>query len=447
MDMSGTLGTMIVAGRPATGRSSSYRGRTRVAEREDARPSPGRYGGAVFAVRWRPRAWAGIATAAPAVLLAVPVIVDPPTDRPLWAAVVLAGLLLPLLWRRRRPGAMTSIALTAAWLGLLTHAWAEHLPAAHLSLHIMLYTLVVRGRRRAALLAGAAVAAFFAAWSLTAGAGPDAAWGVLTYGLSIATVWLLAEWVHARRAYIASIERRAELADSERRALARAAAAEERTRIARELHDVLAHSVSVMVVNAEGAQLMRHTDPAVVDRTLQFVSTTGREALGELRRLLAVLEAGGAVVAPQPALADLHRLTEGLPGATLRVTGSGAGVPAGAAVQTYRIVQEALTNVVKHAGAGASTEVTAEVTVDLGAPGPQRAIRIEVRDDGTGAPGTVPGLPSSGRGIAGMRERVAMFGGTLDAAPRAEGGFRVVAVLPLGPAVTAIPQAAGDSMG
>ncbi|MER7273956.1 histidine kinase [Dactylosporangium sp. NPDC000244] len=397
----------------------------------------------MFAVRWRPRAWAGIATAAPAVLLAVPVIVDPPTDRPFWAAVVLAGLLLPLLWRRRRPGAMTAIALAAAWLGLLTHAWAEHLPAAHLSLHIMLYTLVVRGRRRAALLAGPAVAAFFAAWSLTRGAGPDAAWGVLTYGLSIATVWLLAEWVHARRAYIESIERRAQLADSERRALARAAAAEERTRIARELHDVLAHSVSVMVVNAEGAQLMRHTDPAVVDRTLQFVSSTGREALAELRRLLAVLEAGGAVVAPQPALTDLHRLTEGLPGATLRVTGSGAGVPAGAAVQTYRIVQEALTNVVKHAGAGAATEVA----VDLGAPGPQRAIRIEVCDDGVAAPGTAPGLPSSGRGIAGMRERVAMFGGTLDAAPRAEGGFRVVAVLPLGPAVTAIPQAPGDIIG
>ncbi|WP_433075014.1 sensor histidine kinase [Dactylosporangium sp. CA-052675] len=401
----------------------------------------------MFAAPWRPRAWAGFATVAPAVLLAVPVIVDPPTSRPFWAALVLAGLLLPLLWRRRRPLAMAAIALGAAWLGLLTHAWAERLPAAHLSLHLLLYTLVVRGRRRAARVAGAAVAAFFGVWSLTAGAGPDAAWGVLTYGLSIVTVWLLAEWVHARRAYVESIERRAELADSERRALARAAAAEERTRIARELHDVLAHSVSVMVVNAEGARLMRHADPAVVDRTLEFVSTTGREALVELRRLLAVLEAGGQVAAPQPALTDLHRLTEGLPGATLRVTGSGAGVPAGAAVQTYRIVQEALTNAVKHAGAGACPEVAVEVVVDLGDPGPHRAIRIEVRDDGVAAPGSAPRLPSSGRGIAGMRERVAMFDGTLDAAPRPEGGYRVVALLPLGTPVTAIPQGPGDSMG
>jgi len=393
----------------------------------------------VFVARWRP-----FAAPALAVLLAAPAIADPPAGRPFWAqALVLAGLVLPVFGRRRRPVAMTAIVLAAAWLGLLTRTWAEHLPIAHLSLHVMLYTLVVRGRRRAAPVAGAAVAAFFAAWSLTAGAGPDAGWSVLSYGLSIATVWLLAEWVRARRAYVASIERRAELADAERRALSRAAAAEERTRLARELHDVLAHSVSVMVVNAEGAQLMRHTDPAVVDRTLRLVSSTGREALTELRRLLAVLETGDGVTgdgvtAPQPALTDLHRLTAGIDRATLRITGTGAGVPPGAVVQTYRIVQEALANVVKHAGDGAA----AEVTVDLGAPGPQRAIRIEVRDDGT--PRSTPRLPSSGRGIAGMRGRVAMFDGTLVAAARPEGGYRVVATLPLG---TAVPQVAGDSMG
>jgi signal transduction histidine kinase len=361
----------------------------------------------VLAARWRP-----VASFVLAALLAVPAFVDPPAGRPFWArAVILAGLVLPLIGRRRRPEAMTAIVLAAAWLGLLTRTWSGHLPIAHLSLHVMLYTLVVLDRRRAALAAGAGVAAFFAAWSLTAGAGPDAIWSVLTYTLSTATVWLLAEWVRARRAYVESIERRAELADGERRALSRAASAEERTRIARDLHDVLAHSVSVMVVNAEGAQLMRHTDPAVVDRTLQLVSTTGREALTELRRLLTVLERGDRVAAPQPALTDLHGLTDAVDGATLRITGNRAGVPGGAVVQIYRIVQEALTNVVKHAGTGTA----AEVTVDLGAPGPQRTILIEVRDDGT--PGPTPRLPSSGRGIAGMRERVAMFDGTLDAAP------------------------------
>jgi signal transduction histidine kinase len=374
------------------------------------------------------------------VALAAPAILDPPAGRPFGVqAVILAGLVLPLIGRRHRPAAMTVIVLAAAGLGLLVRAWTGQLPLAHLSVHVMLYTLVVQGRRRAAVVTGVTAAAFFVAWSLVAKDGSEAGWSVLAYTLSIATVGLLAESVRSKHAYVESVERRAELADSERRALSRAAAAEERTRIARELHDVLAHSVSVMVVNAEGAQLMRHTDPGVVDRTLALVSATGREALTELRRLLSVLEAGDPVPAPQPTLADLHRLADGVGGATLRVTGCADDVPAGAVVQTYRIVQEALTNVVKHAGAGAD----AEVTVDLGEPGRQRAVRIEVCDNGTATTGSPAGLPTSGRGLDGMRERVAMFGGTLDAGPRPEGGYRVIATLPLD---TAIPQVAGGTM-
>ncbi|MFB9442673.1 sensor histidine kinase [Dactylosporangium vinaceum] len=395
----------------------------------------------MFRVRWRWVTWAGVADAVLAVVLVAPAIVDPPAGRPFGLqAVVLAGLVLPVLGRRHRPAAVAAVVLGAAWLGLLTRAWAEHLPLAHLSLLVMLYTLVVRARRRVAAAAGLATAGFFGAWTLTVG-GSDVAWSLLTYGLAIVTVWLLGERVWARRAYLESVERRAELADSERRALARAAAAEERTRIARELHDVLAHTVSVMVVNAEGAQLVRHTDPAAVDRTLKLVSATGREALTELRRILAVLEAGGPVPPPQPTLADLHRLASSVGVATVRVSGHGDDVPAGVVVQIYRIVQEALTNVVKHAGAGAE----ARVTVHLGEPGRRRAARIEVRDNGTAGIGT-PWLPSSGRGLAGMRERVAMFGGTLEAAERPEGGFRVVATLPLEPARTAFSQPHTDSM-
>ncbi|WP_433065217.1 sensor histidine kinase [Dactylosporangium sp. CS-033363] len=354
-----------------------------------------------------------------AVLLALPALLNPPAGRALWVqAVILAGLVLPLLWRRRRPGAMTAVVLVAAWAGLLSHAWAERLPLAHLSMQIMLYTLIVRGRRRTGAAAAAAAGAFFTVWAL--GTGADAGWSVLTYALSLATVWLLAELVRARRAYVGA----------ERRALVRAAAAQERARIARELHDVLSHSVSVMVVNAEGARLMRHTDPAVVDRTLDLVSTTGRAALADLRRLLTVMD--GDARAPQ----DLHRLTDGIPGATLRITGSASGVPAEVVEQAYRIVQEALTNAVKYAGA------TADALVDLGEPGPGRVLRIEVRD--AGARGGEPRLPSSGRGLAGMRERVSALGGTLDAGPLPEGGFRVLAVLPL---VTADPQVGADRMG
>jgi signal transduction histidine kinase len=188
---------------------------------------------------------------------------------------------------------------------------------------------------------------------------------------------------------------------------------------------------------------MRHIDPDAVDRTLEIVSTTGREALTELRRLLTVLEADSPVPAPQPTLADLHRLTAGVDGAALRVTGTGDGLPADVVVQVCRIVQEALTNVIKHAG----IEADAEVTVDLGEPGPHRVVRIEVRDNGTAATRSPSPLPSSGRGLAGMRERVALFGGTLDAAPRPEGGFRVVASLPFDAAGTAIPQVVTGSMG
>ncbi|BCY11507.1 sensor histidine kinase [Actinoplanes sp. L3-i22] len=366
--------------------------------------------------------------------LAAPAMVAPPDGRPFWVqALVLAGLVLPLLGRHRRPAAMTAIVLAAAGLGLLTRAWAGHLPLAHLSLQVMLYTLVVRGRRRAALVAAPAAAAFYAVWSVSG-------WSALTYGLSIGTAWLLGEYVRVRRAYLRSLETRADLADSERRALARAAAAEERTRIARELHDVLAHSVSVMVVNAEGAQLMRHADPAAVDRTLALVSNVGRQALTELRRLLAMLGTDGPAAVPQPILTDLHRLAASVGGTAMRVLGRGDDVPPGAVVQTCRIVQEALTNVVKHAGTGAAVQVT----VDLGEPGPGRTIRIEVGDRGGAAPAR---LPSSGRGLAGMRERVAMFGGTLDVGPRPGGGFRVLATLPLDPPGTARSQPVPGSIG
>jgi signal transduction histidine kinase len=431
MDMAATLWTKIVVGRRPGRPSRSYPGR------RCAAGTVGRvHGSRVF-------------EPVLAVALAAPALLNLPAGGPLWARLaVLAGLVLPLLWRRHRPGAMTAVVLAAAWSGLLTRAWAQHLPLAHAALLVMLYTLVVRGRRRAVACAGPATAAFFVAWSLTHYPGPDAGWGAATYCLAIATAWLLGEYVRARRAYLRSVERRAELADSERRALARAAVAEERTRIARELHDVLAHSVSVMVVNAEGARLMRDTDPAVVDRTLELVSTSGRQALQELRRLLEVLGADDPVPPPQPGLADLRQLADGVGAGgrpvELRLEGTGDGVPPGAGLQVYRIVQEALTNAVKHGGGSESTDGI-DVAVDLGVPGPRRTVRIEVRDRGPAAGGPAPRLPSSGRGIAGMRERVAMYGGTLEAAPRPDGGFRVVATLPL--YLTAPPQPDTSTMG
>jgi len=324
---------------------------------------------------------------------------------------LLLVLVSTVLWRRRYPRAAAAVAVGAAWAGLLGGVWERHLPLAHVALLVAVYTLVVRGRRGSAAVVAPLVAGFFVAWALRWYPGVDAGWGAAGFCLSVGTAWLLGEYVRARRAY----------AQAQRRAVAAAAIAGERARIARELHDVLAHSVGVMVVNAEGARLMRHTDPAVVDRTLDLVSSTGRAALKELRRLLDVLQPPG-----EPAdLRDLvTRAGAGLAGAQLRIAGTADGVPVWLHDQVYRIVQEALTNVLNHAGARASVDVL----LDFGAPGRRRTVRVEVVD--TGGDGGGPGLPSSGRGLAGMRERVTDAGGTLEAGP-VPGGFRLAATLPV----------------
>ena len=343
-------------------------------------------------------------------------------------AAVNATLILPILWRHRHPGAMALIVVGGAWLGYLEQT-GPAMSAANMSLVVILYTLVVLGRRWPAALVALADAAFFVAWALTRYPGPDARPGATGFLLVLVTAWVLAELVRARRAYLTEVEQRAALADSERHALARAAAADERTRIARELHDVLAHSVSVIVVNAEGAKLIRHTDPEAVDRTLEMISRTGRMALGELRRLLEVLHAAQPVRRPQPGLADLPELVSqagvGRPPIDLAVRGSGDDLPASAGLQTYRIVQEALTNVVKHA----PLDATARVTVDCGTSGRGRLVEIEVVNGGGSAAPPPAVFPSSRLGLAGMRERVALFDGTLDAGPTPDGGYRLAARL------------------
>ncbi|MCW6003520.1 hypothetical protein K1W54_02820 [Micromonospora sp. CPCC 205371] len=327
---------------------------------------------------------------------------------PRWQqALVLGGLVLPLLWRRRHTLRAAAVSLASAGLLFVLEPWAHQLPIAVWALNILVYTLVIQGRPRAATAVAALTATFYI--TCTVSWLSDKLWipTIAGYLLTIALMWAVGEFMRARRAYDAEKEGRA--------------VAEERNRIARELHDVLAHSMSVMVVNAEGAALMRHTDPDAVDRALQAISATGRAALAELRRLVDVLHEGSPR-SPQPTAADLRDLTERI-GADLAVTGDAEGLPASAALQTYRIVQEALTNVVKHAPAGAATYVR----VDFGAPAHDRRVRIEVTN--SGGPSRPTALPGSGQGLTGMRERVALFDGTLDAGPTRDGGFRVAATL------------------
>ncbi|MFD6995384.1 sensor histidine kinase [Streptomyces mirabilis] len=387
------------------------------------------------------------------VLVAVPPVIRPePGWRPVWVqAGVYVALVLPLLWRRRRPVLVAALVTAAFWAQYLGHVWGQEPGRGAVALAAVLATLTVRGMRRAAALtvvsAAVCVLLWIPAWQREyVGPGARGAWLTpLAVGLLLAGAWVFGEYVRARRAYLAEFERRAVLVESERLALARVAVAEERARIAREIHDLLAHSVSVMVLNAEGGRLMRHVDPAVVDRTLGVISATGREALGELRRLLEVLRTPdadadhdpdrGPGTAPEPLSADLRRLigrldTSGTR-ARLDLRGEQGGLPADLTVQTYRIVQEALTNIVKHA----PPDATIHVRVDTGTRGPGRLVRVRVENSaGAAAAGGAVAerpapLPSSGRGLTGMRERTALYGGSVDAGPTPDGGYQVAATL------------------
>ena len=203
---------------------------------------------------------------------------------------------------------------------------------------------------------------------------------------------------------------------------------EERLRIARELHDVVAHSMSVVAVHAGSGRMVAKEDPAAAERALGTIEATTRSALGEMRRLLGVLRGGdgdgAATLEPSPGLADLDALVEdvGRSGAhvELRVQGERTVVPPGVDLSAYRVVQEALTNVIKHAGPARAVVEVRYTDTD---------VTVDVTDDGRGGPATTA---RGGHGLVGMRERVAVHGGALDAGPRERGGFHVSARFPLG---------------
>ncbi|WP_423202177.1 sensor histidine kinase [Herbihabitans rhizosphaerae] len=356
-----------------------------------------------------------------------------------WIFIVIGGgLILPLVIRRRYPVLSAYLVLIAGVAQLLTHGDAgptvtdARMRLADIALGISLYTLVAYVGRRAGLL--------YAGW-LALGTGVWAAWrleekewffGVVVVVVIFAFCWALGEFIGARRAYQNEVEQRVKLLETERDQQAKIAVAEERTRIARELHDVVAHAVSVIIVQADGAAYAVRKNPDVAERAVKTIASTGREALTELRRLLGVLRNddgdGGEERAPQPGTESLSELAEkvrkiGLP-VRLEAAGKLDDLPAGVSLGVYRIVQESLTNTLKHAGPGASA--TVKVTRD------DERVLLEITDNGTGriaehTPAAVPG----GNGLIGMRERANVFGGTLSAGPRAQGGWRVTAVLPV----------------
>jgi signal transduction histidine kinase len=232
--------------------------------------------------------------------------------------------------------------------------------------------------------------------------------------------------VHNRRAYVAALEGRTRAAEVERDALTTQAVAEERRRIARELHDMVAHHVSVMGVLATGSRRTLYRDPAAADEALATIEETGRTALREMRRLLDVLRTDqepAGELSPQPGIAAVESLVEQVRDAglavTLTVEGAAGDLEPGIALTVYRIVQEALTNTLKHAG-----PAQAEVRLSLD----KDCLVVRVRDDGRGPR---PGRTVLGHGLLGMRERVSLYGGVLRAGAKPGGGYQVYAKIPV----------------
>ena len=253
----------------------------------------------------------------------------------------------------------------------------------------------------------------------------------VTNTLIIGAAWLLGHFAHNYRAYAARLEERTAELEQAREELARRAVTEERLRLARELHDVVAHAMSVIAVQSGVGAHVANTQPQEAAKALAAIEATSRAALEELRRLLGVLRRRDSEpqgdLTPVPGLADLDSLLAEVAKAglavRLRVEGTPSPLPPGVDLSAYRIVQEALTNVVKHAG-----PARAQVVVGYR----DHEVIVEVTDDGRGvtAP-TGDGPARVGHGLIGMRERVAAFGGDLEAGPRPGGGFRVAARLPL----------------
>ena len=348
------------------------------------------------------------------------------------AWVILTALVIcaPVVVRRRWPLA----ALVVSSLGVLVHIVAD-LPEGTLPTAVLLLTYTVGAwcSTRRGLAGLAVVSMVVVILGFSDAPGLDAV-GVLGVIVQFAAVWAIGVALRSRRAATDARVREAdERAEAERQAAARVLA-EERLRIAQELHDVVAHSMSVIAVQAGVGAHVLDERPEQARAALEAISATSRGTLTELRRLLGVLRDSDGVRshAPAPGLSDLPHLvddvrTAGVP-ATLRFEGHPGPVQAGVELSAYRIVQEALTNVIKHAGKPTRVDVTVRYS--------PYALTVEVVDDGRGVAAQSrngdPAPDGSGHGVIGMRERVDVWGGELTVGPAPGGGYRVRAQLPYG---------------
>ena len=352
-----------------------------------------------------------------------------------------AALLGPLAWRRRAPVPAAAVVLVA---GLAELALTDQFLAANVAAPAMVYALGAYAPRwagRAGLAAGLVGAVLatiryfgpFARESTGLGVSLGADLVQLAFVSGAIGVLVVASWAmglvkRGRLQREAALHERAHLLEVEREHELRLAASTERARIAREMHDVVAHSLSVVIAQADGGRYAGRTDPEVAVGALEQISATGRQALADMRSLLGVLREGDAQeFAPQPDVAAIGGLVADVRRSGLDVDlvedGQPVDLPSGPQLAAYRIVQESLTNVLKHAGPAGRAWVRLQWRPE--------ALEVSVLDDGRGAAAMVP-ADGNGQGVLGMRERAQLHGGRLQAGPRHGGGFGVHAVLPYG---------------
>ena len=345
------------------------------------------------------------------------------------AAVILGIVVgLPLLVRRRLP--LQVLAVVEAGIALSSLFVDANPGPAGLGLAVAVYTVATRRPRPVAIRAALAVGVvntLIYVGTIAAGRF-DTATSLLFADVLVAGSWAIGDNIATRRAYLAALEDRAARLEREQQERAERAVVDERSRIARELHDVVAHHVSAIAVQAGAAEEVAEGDPAAARRALGAIQATSREALAEMRALVGVLRddgADGAGLTPQPGLAMIERLAAQTRAAGLdvrvQVEGAVRPLPGALDLSAFRIVQEALTNTLRHARAS-----RADVVVRYG----EDSVELVVSDDGTASEAAPSG---DGRGLVGMRERVALFGGRLDVGRGPRGGFRVRALLPTGP--------------
>ncbi|MFJ7060129.1 sensor histidine kinase [Streptomyces griseobrunneus] len=355
------------------------------------------------------------------------------------AVPVALGLSTVVALRRRVPEKMLLLAIA---VGVCQLVFGVRPGIGNFAMLVITFTVATIGERWASRLALICSLSAAGLSQLRWEAEPGGSWPQQIFVTVIMTVpfvlaWVMGDSLRTRRAYFNQLEERAARLEREREAQSKVAVAAERARIARELHDVVAHNVSVMVVQADGAAYVMDAAPDQARQALETISSTGRQALAEMRRLLGVLRTGdtreGGEYVPQPDVEQIEDLIDQVRQTGLavdfKVEGTARPLPSGVELTAYRIVQEALTNTRKHGGpdAGASVRL---VYFDDG-------LGLLVEDDGRGAAHELyedGGADGAGHGMIGMRERVGMVGGTLDAGPRPGGGFRISALLPLKPA-------------